>query len=558
LWKKVVEEGGSTVTDPRQFYDRSAAWIDRLMELNPVAATQLGDHRFDGQLGEFSLEAQDAQNDEAKAALAELGAMETDAWPNDARVDHTLLKHIFESFVRGYEKQRGHVRNPGQYLDATTGGVMLLLMKEFAPLPERLKSALERTRQVPKVLAEAKKVLVPEEVPAVWAETTIEQGQMAPMLFTMLLPSLAQQAAPELADAVSEAGAAAGKAIEEYIEFVKTEILPNARGEFAVGRELFDEILREDHMVDYDADELLKIGWEQLESTKKQMEAVAKEIDPTKSVEEILEDAKSDHPTAEGLLQAYEDAMASARQYVIDNEIVTVPPGETLRIIETPAYLRPILPYAAYMPPGIFEEEQDGIFVVTPVDPNAPEEIQEQKLKGQFNAKLPVTALHEAYPGHHLQLVWSNRAETLPRRMGSLLATMFIEGWAFYCEELMEQMGWIASPVQRLGRLAGQLWRAARIVLDVSLHTKGMTVEEGISFLMEKAQLERSNATAEVRRYTQTPGQPQSYLMGKLQILDLIADLKKANPDLTMKEMHDKLLAEGSLPPRLMRQALEL
>ena len=546
------------MTDPRQLYDRSTAWIERLMELNPVAATQLGDHRFDDQLGEFSLAAQDAQNEEVKAVLAELDAMETDGWPNAARVDHTLLTNIFKSFVRGFEKQRGHVRNPGQYIDATTGGVMLLLMRDFAPLPERLKSALERTRQVPKALAEAKDVLVPEEVPAVWAETTIEQGQMAPMLFTMLLPGLAQQAAPDLVDAFGEAGAAAGRAVEEYIDFVKTEVLPNARGDFAVGRELFDEILREDHMVDYDADELLKIGWEQLESTKVQMEAVAKEIDPTKSVEEILEEAKSDHPTAEGLLKAYEDAMASAKQYVIDNDIATVPPGETLKIVETPGYLRPIIPYAAYMPPGIFEEQQDGVFVVTPVDPNAPSEVQEQKLKGQFNAKLPVTALHEAYPGHHLQLVWSNRAETVPRRMGTFLATMFIEGWAFYCEELMEKMGWIASPVQRLGRLAGQLWRAARIVLDASLHTKGMTVEEGISFLMEHAQLERSNATAEVRRYTQTPGQPQSYLMGKLQILDLIDDLKKANPDLTMKEMHDKLLAEGSLPPRLMRQALEL
>jgi len=157
-----------------------------------------------------------------------------------------------------------------------------------------------------------------------------------------------------------------------------------------------------------------------------------------------------------------------------------------------------------------------------------------------------------------LQLVWANRTETVPRRMGSFLATLFIEGWAFYCEELMEQLGWIAEPIQRLGRLAGQLWRAARIVLDVSLHTKGMTVEEGISFMVEKVQLEPSNATAEVRRYTQTPGQPQSYLMGKLQILDLIDDLKKANPDLSMKEMHDKLLAEGSLPPRLMRQALGL
>jgi len=288
------------------------------------------------------------------------------------------------------------------------------------------------------------------------------------------------------------------------------------------------------------------------------MEVVGKEIDSTKPVETILEEAKEDHPTADGLLRAYEDAMAGAKQYVIDHEIVTIPEGESLKIVETPVYLRPIIPYAAYLQPGIFEEKQDGIFVVTPVDPSASAEEQEQKLKGHFNVKLPVVALHEAYPGHHLQLVWANRAATIPRKMGSFLATLFIEGWAFYCEELMEQLGWIAKPIQRLGRLHDQLWRAARIILDVSLHTRGMTVQDAVDFMVENVQLERANATAEVRRYTQSPTQPQSYLMGKLQILDLVEDLKRANPNAGLRELHDLILAEGSLPPRLMRQALGL
>ncbi len=546
------------MTDPKHFYDRSDAWIERLMELNPIAATQLGDHRFDDRLGDFTRAAQDAQNGEIHEILTELGAMETTGWPNDAVVDHTLMTQIFKGFVRGYEKQRGQFRNPGQYLDATTGSVILLLMKDFAPLPERLKLALERTRQVPRVLEEAKAVLIPSEVPRVWAETALEQGQMAPMLFSALLPGLAQQAAPDLAEEIAAVGAEAAKAVEAYVAFIRDEVLPNAEGEYAVGKELFDEILRENHMVDYDADRLIEVGWEQFELTKKQMEEVAKEIDPTKSVEELLEEAKNDHPTAEGLLRAYEEAMESAKQYVIDHEIVTIPEDESLKIIETPVYIRPLIPYAAYQNAGIFEEQQDGIFVVTPVDPNASDEEKEAKLKGHFHVKLPVVALHEAYPGHHLQLVWANRAETIPRRMGSFLATLFIEGWAFYCEELMEQLGWIAKPIQRLGRLHDQLWRAARIILDVSLHTRGMTVQEAVDFMVEKVQLEPANATAEVRRYTQTPTQPQSYLMGKLQILDLIDDYKKAHPDASLREMHDTLLSQGSLPPRLMRQALEL
>jgi uncharacterized protein (DUF885 family) len=288
------------------------------------------------------------------------------------------------------------------------------------------------------------------------------------------------------------------------------------------------------------------------------MEALARQIDPHRTVQELMEEAKADHPTAEGLLDAYRQAVADIRQYVIDHEIATIPDDETLTIIETPVYLRPILPYAAYMPAGTLEERQDGIFIVTPVDPEQSAEEQEQKLKGHYWAKLPITALHEAYPGHHLQLVWSNRQETLPRRLGSYLATLFIEGWAFYCEELLEQMGYIAQPIQRLGRLSDQLWRAARIVLDVSLHTKGMPVEEAVDFLVKKCQLEPANALAEVRRYTQSPTQPQSYLMGKLAILDIVAEYRAAHPGLFMRELHDAILGCGSLPPRLMRQQLGL
>ena len=184
------------------------------------------------------------------------------------------------------------------------------------------------------------------------------------------------------------------------------------------------------------------------------------------------------HPSAGDLLKTYEGAMQAARQYVIDHDIATIPQNEVLRIMETPAYMRPVLPYAAYMPPGVLEEMQEGLFFVTPVDASAPPEVQEQKLKGQNHDKLPITALHEAYPGHHLQLVWANRHKHIPRRLAIFLSTLFIEGWAFYCEELMEQLGYIAEPIQRLGRLKDQLWRAARIIIDVSLHSKGMTLQQ--------------------------------------------------------------------------------
>jgi len=539
-----------------EFYKLSEEWLKRVLEHDPVAATQLGDHRWDDRLPLRSADALEARHEEMVEALADFNAIDTAEFGPDAEIDHTLMVHLARASIRQHEKMELHRRDPGFYVNDVMTGVFVLIMKEFAPLPDRLRPLLGRMGEVPRVLEEARANIHPGDVPRVWAEVALEQAKQAPGLFLGLLPALAARAAPELEAGFRQTGQKAAAAIQAFGEYLKSDVIPEAEGDFAAGRDLFDELLHEDHMVDYDADELLDTGWRLFRQTGEQIEAVAREIDPAKPVRDILEEAKSDHPTADGLLKAYEDAMLAAKQYVLDHEIATIPGGETLKIIETPVYLRPLLPYAAYMPPGILEEKQDGLFLVTPVDAEATARERESKLKGHSNSKLPITALHEAYPGHHLQLVWSNRRDTIPRRMSSFLSTLFIEGWAFYCEELMEELGYIAEPVQRLGRLKDQLWRAARIILDVSLHTRGMQVEEAVDFLVEKCQLERASATAEVRRYTGSPTQPQSYLMGKLAILDLIADYRKANPGVSMKAMHDAILECGSLPPRLMRQRL--
>jgi len=546
------------MTQEQEFYTRAEAWLMRLLEQHPVAATHMGEHRWDDRLGDHRPEAIEQRHQETLEALAEFEAMDTADFSVEAEIDHTLLVKILASFVREHEKIQGHRRDPGGYMNEGLSGIMGLLLKEFAPLPERLQSALGRVREVPRVLEEARLNVEPSAVPRVWAETMLEQAKQAPGLFLGLLPAMAEQSAPELRDDFVESGQAAAEAVQAYGTYVKEEILPHASEEFAAGRELFDELLHETHLVDYDADELLETGWRLFHETRAQMESVSQEIDPERSVHDILEETKADHPNAEELLDAYRQSMAQSRRYVIEHDIANIPPNESLKIVETPVYLRPIIPYAAYMQPGMLETRQAGIFFVTPVDPKAPPEEQEQKLKGHFWAKLPITTLHEGYPGHHLQLVWANRTGTLPRRMGSFLSTLFIEGWAFYCEELLEQLGYINTPVQRLGRLADQLWRAARIILDVSLHTRGMPVEEAVQFLVDECQLEPTNAWAEVRRYTESPTQPQSYLMGKLAILELVEDYRNAHPDASLLEIHDAILRCGSLPPRLMRRQLGL
>ena len=340
------------------------------------------------------------------------------------------------------------------------------------------------------------------------------------------------------------------------MNFLRERVAPQAKGDFAAGKDLFEELLREDHLLDYTAEELLETGLRLFKGTQAEMEQVAREIDPARSAKEIIEEAKADHPGAEELMDVYRKEMAAVREFVRNQGLVTIPEGESLKIEPTPPFLRGLIPYAAYMMPGPLEKKQEGIFLVTPVDPDSSKEEQEEKLKGHNYLKLPVIALHEAYPGHHLQLVYANTVGTLPRKLGAFLSTLFIEGWAFYCEELMEKLGYIDKPLYRLGRLNDQLWRAARIILDVSLHLGKMSVGKGIDFLVDRVGLERTNAQAEVRRYTLTPTQPMSYLIGKLEILKLIDEYKRSHPDASLKEVHDAVLSCGSLPPRLMRERL--
>ena len=543
------------MTTEQEFYDRFQIYMDKIIAESPVLATQLGDHRYDDQLGRFDRETLERQLAEMKAELDVFQTMDTANFGTEATIDYTLAVNALKHFIRDSEVKRDEYRDPDTYLTIGLAGVFLLIIKEFAPLPERLVSVLGRTQKIPRVLAEGKANINPADTPKLWAELALENTQMGSGIFAGLLPSLAPQA-PEIEEALNQACQAALAAIQDYTAWLESDVLPNALGEFPVGVDYFETLLSENHMVDWDSDWLLEKGYQLYDETLAEMETLAQQIDPESTVKDLVESIKDDHPSAEGLLDAYRAAMESARQFVIKNDLVSIPENEELKIVETPMFLRNQIPFAAYMQPGLLEEVQEGIFVVTPVNPDDPTEQQEEKLRGHGNDDLAITALHEAYPGHHLQLTVANLNKSLPRLMGGFLSSLFIEGWAFYCEEMMEQQGFIDKPIQRLARLQAQLWRASRIIVDVSLHTGRMSHDEAVEFMVEKANLEPSDAKVEVDRYTKTPTQPMSYLMGKYEILQVVEEYKAAYPDHSLKQMHDALLQGGSLPPRLLRKRL--
>jgi uncharacterized protein (DUF885 family) len=526
-------------------------YLETMIEDYPVFATFLGLHSRDQELGSFSAEAFEERADHARALLAEVERVAAADPSSDAAIDGAVLRIALRRAVRDHEELRPHERSPSEYLGPALSGCHLLVLRDFAPLEERARSLLERIRRIPEVLACCRRNL--KDPPAVFLRMGVERAQGGAAFLKSVVPGIGERVPPMASDLDAAAGEAAD-AFEATAAHL-SGLEPEATSPFAVGREYYEWLLREVHLLDFDSDELLALGRRTIDETKREMAAVASEIGSGRGWREIVEELKGDHPPADGLRERYAFEMERARRFVVDSDLVTIPDGEKLDVVDTPIFARAVLPYAAYMPAGPFDARQQGFFWVTPVDPSRTEEERERQLRGHAVRSIPVIALHEGYPGHHLQLVRANANTRKARKL--TWNNVFIEGWALYCEEMMKDVGFLDNPASRLFQLKETLWRASRVVVDVGLQRGEMSIEEAIDFMVDEAALERVNATAEVKRYTANPTQPSSYLIGKLEIMEIRRRCEEElGADFDLKTFHDSLLDVGSVPPRLARVAL--
>jgi len=532
------------------FYHRIDQYLDEAFRDNPILATEAGVHDYDHELGHTSRDFMQEQAAKAKRALRDLDQVPLDRLSPTARTDVRMARIMLESGIRQFEQLRYWEKDPGAAGSAIVA-IHLLLVREFAPLHERLERVAARLRALPAFLEESKpNVPVADRV---LHEVAVQSAQAAIGFFAGLIPPMAKEVEkqhPQVAREVMDALPVAAHAIEDYLAWL--ESLPTADGLYPAGEEAFNDLLHNEHLLPYTARTLLDHGYELLASTESELARQARAVDPGRTWQDLVAEMKKDHPTNEELLPAYRSAMEKAREFVLAHDLVTMPPGEQLVVEPTPSYLHPVMPYAAYMPPAPLESQKTGRFWVTPVSAGFTPQQAEERLQGHHRYGIAVTSVHEAYPGHHVQLVTANQHGSRIRRLAGSNVT--VEGWAFYCEEMMEQQGFLADPRIRLQRLKDQLWRAARIVVDVSLHTRRFSFDEAVHFMVERAHLERENAIAEVRRYCSSPTQPMSYLIGKEEIVGIARDWQKTGRGL--REFHDAFLAQGSIPPALIRQAL--
>jgi uncharacterized protein (DUF885 family) len=527
--------------------------VDRVAAADPVVATQLGMADHAGELPDLSAPALAAYVTDAKQLLERLEQAAASAAGDDA-IDAATGGQIARRVVRALETRRVQQAKPGLYLDAAYG-VLLLMIKEIGPPADRVAAMAGRLRALPGVLEEGLANLRgPLPLPFVASALNDLPGVHE------LVGEAAPRAAAELglSGVLDEPARLAAAAVRRFGDELRSRYLPDATPEVAGGRELLVDILTHEHLLGETPEQIAAEGRAAVADTRAAMAALAAEMGHGSAAAAVAA-VQADRPSLRNLLASYREALAAARRFVVEHDLVTLAPGEQLVVEPTPAALRGSLPFAAYEGAGPYDRLPRGFYWVTVPSGELSDEHLERALSGHPFASMPTVGVHEAYPGHHTQFGRANRAPTLARRVAFIPdgGTLLIEGWAFYCEEMMEAQGFLVAPGVRLMRLNDQLWRACRVVIDMELNLGLMSFEQAVDFLSREAHIDRPKAELEVRWYVGVPGYPMAYLIGKREIMALARDFaRRRSPSL--KVFHDELLEWGATTPALIRKGMGL
>jgi uncharacterized protein (DUF885 family) len=342
-------------------------------------------------------------------------------------------------------------------------------------------------------------------------------------------------------------------AYRSYARWLGDVLLPRSTASPAIGRDLFRFLLEEDYALPGDIDAVERIGREAFDDARSQLADVAAALghgeESWPSVGALL---KGNHPSGEDLVPAYQDEVKRAKNFLVTRNVVPLPPSDTLVVRETPDFARATTEVAYDMPPPFETGSATAIMFVTPPDARWPAKKQEQYLREHNHGDIVDTVAHEAYPGHHLQVSFARRHPSAVRRVVD--SDILCEGWALYAEQLMSEEGYFTSE-ERFFQLEWRLVRAARVLIDVGIHTGKMSLEQARSLLVDEVHLEPVLASSEVRRYALSPTQPLSYVVGESQIRAMRERwLREGRGD--VRAFHEAVLSEGSIPPAFIERAI--
>ena len=555
----------------RAFAALAARFLDEGLALSPVAATQIGDHRFDDRLDDLGAAGRKASADWMRAMLAELEAIDATALSREHQVDALILRNQLEGSLWDLETMQSWAWDPQVYSGLAGGAIYSLMARDFAPVSERLASASARMEKIPALLAQARENLDPARVPKTHAETVARQNRgIFTLIDTFITPNADQLQGAER-ERLDAAIAALRPAVEEHQAWLDGTLVPNAKGEFRIGAERYDQKLRFSLNSSLGREEIRSRAEAELARVRDEMYEVAKIVlkdragapdtpdQPSEdqrqaAIEAAMELANEDRPGRDEVVDFAKHTLDVATDFVREHDIVTVP-DDPVKIILMPEFQRGFS--VAYCDsPGPLDKGLDTYYAISPI-PDDWNDAQVTSFLREYNKRMiHVLSIHEAMPGHYLEGAHSaNHPSTL---RAALRSGPFAEGWAVYTERVVADAGYLDhDPLFRLMQLKFYARSVGNAILDQGIHVENWTKEQAMDLMVRRTFQQQSEAEGKWIRAQLSSTQLATYFVGAQEHFDMRrAAEEKKGADFDMKRYHDAVLATGAPPVRFARQLL--
>lgn len=546
--------GMTTIPTNPRFNELVNRYHEARFRRHPTWATSLGLHDYDELLEDFSLEGARAEAAELRAFAEQFAAIAEDTLAPHQAADRTWLLASIDGKLQSLEVFRPLEMDPDTYSSGLTYSAFTLINRDFAPARVRLKKLLARMRQMPAVLTLARQNLT--NPPQVTTEIALDQLAGNRSFFNETVPAAFDEVEdPALRAELSRACREIDEALAHYGAFLEEDLMERATGHFAIGEAEYRRKLHADELLDMPLDRLVAIGDADLKRNQDAMRAACAAIAPDVPTTEVLARLGATHVQASELLSTTQAMLGEIVTFLNDRQLLTLPPGPPLHVVETPPFMRATTT-AAMDTPGCFETEgTDAYYYMTLPNPAWTPEEQEAYMQQWTRSLIANLSVHEAYPGHYIQFLLTEEFPSPTRRI--MWSPSNAEGWAHYCEQMMVEEGFRAEdPWYRVAQLQDALLRNARLVVGIRLHTAGMTIPEAQAFFEKEAWLSAPQAKAEAWRGSVDPTYGY-YTLGKLMLIKLREDVKAAQgADFDLKTFHDAFLGQGPVPLPLVRQAM--
>ncbi len=554
-----------SLTEDQKFESLAGNYIGALLRMNPEWATTLGDHRYDNEVSDYSPAGVAASRALAAAYLDSVKSITLGGLNAVNRIDCRILRTNLEYTLFQIDSLREYEWNPMNYNPG--GAIYVLLARDFAPLDERLESVRHRLIRIPAVLDAARKVL--KTPPKIYTETALQQNTGTIGLIRDELNVYIAQSGwtAEKKEALKAAQDSAVGALRSFGEWMQKDLLPRSTADFRLGDELYRRKLQYALESDISKEEIMKRAESDLRATQEALYETALPLyrgflpkgdttDKNTVIRKVLDKLAGSHPGNENIVERATGDLQKATEFVRAQNLVTVP-SDPVKVIVMPEFQRGVA--VAYCDAaGPLEKNGQTLFSISPTPKDWTKERTVSFFREYNDYMLQNLTIHEAMPGHYLQLAHANqfKAPTMVRAIFS--SGTFVEGWATYAEQLMAEKGY-GGPEVRMQQLKMRLRLIINAMLDQKIHTQGMTEKEAMDLMKNEGYQEEGEAAGKWRRACLSSTQLSTYYVGNIGINDLrTAYEKKFGPSTGLKTMHDALLSFGSPAPRYLMDALGL